>query len=92
MAGVRDALSHDVTTDDSPSPDAWLVPRELGLQRQRVELRRRLALLGPRVLEAPDVDGVRAELQRLLADLEHHRQHLHDLVYDSVSVELGGSE
>ena len=32
------------------------------------------------------------EVQRLLTDLEHHVQRLHDLVYDSVSLELGGSE
>ena len=49
-------------------------------------------MLGPEVLEVPDVETVRGELLRLVVDLERHRQHLNDLVYDSVSLELGGSE
>ena len=48
--------------------------------------------LGPQVLEAPDVEPVRGDLRRLVGDLERHRQRLNDLVYDSVSLELGGSE
>ena len=52
----------------------------------------RLGELGPRVLDAVDVEPVRADLRRLVVDLERHRQHLNDLVYDSVSLELGGSE
>jgi hypothetical protein len=44
------------------------------------------------VLEAPDVESVRADLKRLVCDLERHRQRLNDLVYDSVTLELGGSE
>jgi hypothetical protein len=88
MAGVKDAL----TREPSREGDAWLAARELNLQRERNTLLRRLTALGPRVLEAPDVETVRADLQRLLVDLEHHRQRLNDLVYDSVSLELGGSE
>ena len=53
---------------------------------------RRIGELGPQVLDAPDVETIRGDLQRLVADLERHRQHLNDLVYDSVSLELGGSE
>jgi hypothetical protein len=53
---------------------------------------RKLATLGPQVLEAPDVEPVRSQLVRLVADLERHRQRLNDLVYDTVSLELGGSE
>jgi hypothetical protein len=48
--------------------------------------------LGPAVLEDEDVDGVRAELERLVSALEHHHQRINDLVYDSVALELGGSE
>jgi hypothetical protein len=88
MAGVRDALSHEVPRDE----DAWLAAREMSLHRERDGLLRRLAALGPEVLEAPDVESVRAELHRLVGDLERHRQRLNDLVYDSVSLELGGSE
>jgi hypothetical protein len=88
MAGVREAL----TADHSRGGDAWLAARELMLHRERASLLRRLAELGPQVLEAPDVEGVRTELLRLVADLDRHRQHLNDLVYDAVSLELGGSE
>jgi hypothetical protein len=35
---------------------------------------------------------VRADLVRLVSALERYRQRLNDLVYDSVSLELGGSE
>ncbi len=88
MAGVRDALTHEVPRDE----DAWLAAREKSLHRERDILLRRLTALGPEVLEAPDVESVRTELHRLVADLERHRQRLNDLVYDSVSLELGGSE
>jgi hypothetical protein len=88
MAGVRDALAIEAARDG----DAWLAARELTLQRERTALLRRLAALGPMVLEAPDVESVRADLKRLVCDLERHRQRLNDLVYDSVTLELGGSE
>ena len=73
--------------------DAWLAARELGLHREREALLGRLAALGPQVLDGPGRrDRSARELHRLVADLEHHRQRLNDLVYDSVSLELGGSE
>lgn len=72
--------------------DAWLAPREITLHRERNTLLRRLASLGPAVLEDEDLDGVRTELERLVSALEHHRQRVNDLVYDSVALELGGSE
>ena len=88
MAAVRDALTHEPLRDG----DGWLAAREGSLQRDRAALVARLALLGPRVLEDPDVEVVRVELQRMVGDLERHRQKLNDLVYDAVSLELGGSE
>jgi hypothetical protein len=88
MAGVKEALS----ADRLRGGDAWLAARELSLQRERAGLLRRLTELGPQVLEVPDVETVRGDLHRLVNDLERHRQHLNDLVYDSVSLELGGSE
>lgn len=88
MAAVKDALG----TESAPGRDAWLEARELTLQRERVSLLSRLTVLGPQVLEASDVEPVRGELARLVTDLEHHRQRLNDLVYDAVSLELGGSE
>ena len=88
MDAVREAL----TAERSREGDAWLAARELSLQRERTGLLDRLAALGPQVLEAPDVEAVRLELLRLVNDVERHRQHLNDLVYDSVSLELGGTE
>ena len=88
MAGVRDALA----AEWSRGGDAWLAAREVIAVRERNALLRRLAALGPLVLDAPDVEGVRRDLKRLLVDLEHHRQRLNDLVYDSVALELGGSD
>jgi hypothetical protein len=88
MAVVKEALAGEASRDG----DAWLAAREVALVRDRHALQRRLSLLGPEVLESPDVEAVRTQLTRLVADLEHHRQRLNDLVYDSVSLELGGSE
>lgn len=88
MAGIRDALAGEW----SRGGDAWLAAREVSLHRERTLLLHRLGLLGSRVLEEPDVETVRGDLQRLVTDLERHRQRLNDLVYDSVSLELGGSE
>lgn len=88
MAGVRDALA----AEHARGGDAWLAARESSLLRERDALQRRLSKLGPRVLDTPDIEEVRGALHRLLSDLERHRQRLNDLVYDSVSLELGGSE
>ena len=88
LAGVRDALTHEPTRGG----DGWLAAREGSLHRDRAALIARIAALGPQVLEGPDVERVRVDLQRLVTDLEHHRQRLNDLVYDAVSLELGGSE
>ena len=49
-------------------------------------------MLGQRVLESPEVDQVRVDLKRLLTDITHYLQKLHDLAYDAVEIELGGSE
>lgn len=88
MAGVKDALGREHVRDG----DAWLAAREIMLVRERDGLLRRLSHLGPQVLDSADVEPVRRELTRLVADLERHRQRLNDLVYDTVSLELGGSE
>ena len=88
MAAVKDAL----TTERTAIADAWLVAREAGLERERQVLVARLSALGPQVLDAADVEPVRRELKRLIADLERHRQRLNDLAYDTVSLDLGGSE
>jgi hypothetical protein len=88
MAGVKDAL----TAENSRESDGWLAAREVGLHREAAVLLDRLSELGPQVLTAPDVEPVRRDLHRLVADLERHRQRRNDLIYDTVSMELGGSE
>lgn len=88
MSAVKEALA----LEGSRGGDASLAAREQTLRRERDGLVVRLAALGPAVLESGDVDEVREDLQRLVHSLEHYRQRLNDLVYDSVSLELGGSD
>jgi hypothetical protein len=88
MAAVRDAL---VEEGEYP-PEGWLAARSVAILRERNTLLQRLGSLGPSVLENPDVEAVRVELKRLVADIAHHCQRLHDLAYDEVELELGGSE
>lgn len=88
MGAVRDAL----VAETGHGGEGWLAAREGGLLRERTLLLNRLSSLGPRVLESPSPDVVRADLLRLLADIAHHRQRIHDLAYDEVELELGGSE
>jgi hypothetical protein len=88
MAAVRDGL---VAETGNPE-EGWLVARGGSVLRERNALLGRLSALGPSVLESPDVEQVRNELLRLLLDVSHHVQRLHDLAYDEVELELGGSE
>jgi hypothetical protein len=88
MAGVRDALMGEAGDPD----DGWLAARGGTAFRERNTLLGRISALGPQVLENPDVERVRSELRRLVADIGRHMQRLNDLVYDDVELELGGSE
>ncbi|MCW2792946.1 MAG: hypothetical protein JWO76_2044 [Nocardioides sp.] len=88
MAAVRDVLVSEGAHPD----DGWLAARGGTVLRERNTLLVRLSALGPQVLESPDVERVRVELKRLLVDVGHHVQRLHDLAYDEVELELGGSE
>lgn len=88
ISAVLDALSAESTHGH----DAWLASRQSGLQRERDALLRKLDHLATQVLEAVDVEPVRSELKRAVAELGRHRQRLNDLLYDTVALELGGSE
>lgn len=88
MTGVRDVLMLESEHPD----DAWLSARRGAALRERQALLARIGMLGPEVLESPDLKGVRAQGLRLLTDINHHLQRMHDLAYDDVELELGGSE
>jgi hypothetical protein len=88
MAAVRDALVGEAAGSD----DGWLAARGGSAFRERNALLARLSLLGPQILETPDVEATRIELKRLVMDIQRHVQRVNDLVYDEVSLELGGSE
>ncbi len=88
MGPLRDALERE---PHDPA-DGWLSARHGRSARERAVLLRRLAAFGPVVLEHPDVDEVRVGLKRLLTDIDHHVQREHDLAYDAVELEIGGSE
>jgi hypothetical protein len=88
MVPVRDALEREHLDPD----DGWLSARHSKSARERAALLRRLAAYGPKVLESPDVHEVRDGLKRLLVDIDHYVQRLHDLAYDEVELEIGGSE
>ncbi|MFC5175587.1 hypothetical protein [Nocardioides taihuensis] len=88
LAGVRDQLAHE----GAHPQDAGLAARDGALLRERDALLRRLVALGHPLLSDPEVEPVRTELRRLAADIAHHEQRLHDLVFDDIELELGGSE
>lgn len=88
LSEVKDALS-DV---QAGHPEAWLAARTQLSDRDRFQLQARVVALSGGVLDKLETETIVHQVRRLLADLEHHVQREHDLVYDSVSLELGGSE
>lgn len=88
ISAVREALA----TESARAQDAWLASRQHGLLRERDGLLLKLDHLAAQVLEAVDVEPVRTELKRLVTELGRHHQRLNDLIYDTVALELGGSE
>ncbi|MFL6062518.1 MAG: hypothetical protein ACJ72E_14900 [Marmoricola sp.] len=88
LAAVKDALSDERFA----SWDGWLAARSGASDRERLQLIGRIQALGTGLLDRLDTERVTSEVKRLLLDVEHYRQKVHDLVYDSVSMEIGGSE
>ncbi len=88
MAGVRDELIAETAHHENE----WLAARGGSMLRERNALLGRLSVIGPQVLENESIEEVREELRRLVCDIRHHVQRLHDLAYDEVELELGGSE
>jgi hypothetical protein len=88
LVPVRDQLRRELPS----RREAWLSARHTRAVRERDELLARLDDLSSRVLITPDVEDVAVQLSRLLVDIEHHAQRVHDLAYDDVELEIGGSE
>jgi hypothetical protein len=88
LVPVREGLARE----HSHRRNAWLSARASQVLRERDLLLARLNDLSSQVLIATDVEAVAAQLSRLLVDIEHHAQRLHDLAYDDVELEIGGSE
>ena len=88
LSEVKEALSQP----QAAQPEAWLTARTLLSNRDRSQLQGRVMAVSAGVLDKLDADTIVREVKRLVGDLEHHVQRVHDLVYDSVSLELGGSE
>lgn len=59
---------------------------------ERRALIERIATIGPAVISSTDTDDVVADVRRLVGDVLHHVQRVNDLTWDSVELELGGSE
>ena len=88
LSEVKDALAQP----QPPQPEAWLAARTHLSNRDRSQLQGRVMAVSAGVLDRMDAETIVREVKRLVGDLEHHVQRVHDLVYDSVSLELGGSE
>ena len=88
LVPVRDRLRRE----HPDRGEAWLSARASRTLRERDELLTRLNTLTSQVLVSPDVDDLADRLNRLLVDIAHHHQRVHDLAYDDVELEIGGSE
>ncbi len=88
IAGVRAALLRE----SAHSGDGWLSARARSLNDDRRTLVAQLSALGAQLGQVSDVEPIRAELHRLTNRLRHHARRMTDFAYDSVSLEIGGSE
>jgi hypothetical protein len=88
LSAVRQALGDE----EFQTWDGWLAARTGAADRERRQLLARISSVGAGLLDRLEADRVAGEVRRLLNDVEHYRQRVHDLVYDSVALEIGGSE
>lgn len=86
LAGCALQLNTEPIAVWSRVGDSWQAARETHLRRERKSLLRRLRSLDR---GAP---GFPEQVRRLVLDVQHHRQRINDLVYDTVDRDLGGSE
>ena len=88
LVPVRDGLLRE----HPDRREAWLSARATRALRERDELLARLNGLTSQVMVAVNLDDLADRLSRLLVDIDHHHQRVHDLAYDDVELEIGGSE
>jgi hypothetical protein len=88
LGSVRDGLA----AEHPQARAGWAVARERAVLRERQRLLTRLAMISPRILDAPEPEGIRTEIKRLLHDIDRHRQRMHDVTWDEAEVDFGGSE
>lgn len=87
MVAVRDLLAEE----PGSSSDA-LAARAATQRREQESLLARFSKMGPLVSASTDPEAVAEQLRRLAAEVDRHFQRVHDLAYDEVELELGGSE
>ena len=87
LTTVRDRL----VAEAPEAYDGWLAAREARGMRERTLLLRRVAALGE-VVQTASEPVARAEVERLVGDVERHQRRLRSLQWDAVQLELGGSE
>jgi len=88
----RSAFVRDCLNREGPvASEGWLADRSKLMARERHSLLDRVLTVSAR-MEQSEVDLIRMEIKRLMVDINHHVQRLHDLAYDDVEMEVGGSE
>ncbi len=88
LAAVVEAL----TMEPDVATDPWLAARAARLQRERERLMARVSVVYAMLEEHADPIALRPALTRLASDIMRHRARSDDLVYDEVSLDVGGSE
>lgn len=88
LLDLADALCDEAADGE----DTALSARAETLRRESRRLLTQVSLLLPEVAESRDLDGTRLKMMRFVHDLERHNQRRHDLLYDAVGMEVGGSE
>jgi hypothetical protein len=93
LVGHRLATAREVlASEDDRAADEWLASRQAALVRERDALLLKVDHLTTRLAEDPNLEALRGDLQRLVTELRRHHQRINDLAWDTVALDLGGSE
>lgn len=83
-------LREELASDRVRSFDGWLTAKATSTDRTRRQIMARISVVLAK--DFPDVETAHMIGTRMLHDLEHFQQRVSDLTYDSVAMEIGGSE